>query len=259
MKVVILCGGRGTRIRDVSENVPKPMVTVGQWPILWHIMKYFARWGHQEFVLCLGYKGEAIKDYFLNYAARTSDFTVTLGNEKEIQYHTRNGEADWRVTFAETGLDAMTGARIRKIKNYVGNENFFLTYGDGLADVNPDKLLAYHRAHGKILTVTGVLPTGRFGEILSDEKDLVTTFNEKPKGTVGRVSGGFFVCRPDLFEVLPEREDLVFELEPMNQLVQNKQLMMYRHDGFWQPMDTYRDYAHLNDLWNRGQAPWRVW
>lgn len=260
MKTVILCGGRGTRIRDVADNIPKPMIPVGELPILWHLMKYYAHWGHTEFVLCLGYKGEVIKDFFLNYKTRTSDFTLSLGADPAVQFHTGNRESDWRVTLADTGLDAMTGARIRKVERYLdGEENFFLTYGDGLADVDMGKLLAFHRSHGKIMTLSGVHPTGRFGEILCDAHGEVTEFNEKPAASGGRVSGGFFVCRKEIFQYLDQREDLVFESGTMSQLAKDRQLMVYEHNGFWQPMDTYRDYAALNSLVGGGKAPWMLW
>lgn len=261
MKVVILCGGQGTRIRDVSENVPKPMIPVGKLPILWHIMKYYAGVGHKEFVLCLGYKGQVIKDFFLNYEAHTRDFSLQLGAAQGIEYHTEHEEADWRVTLADTGLDAMTGARVRKIRKYIGNdEHFMLTYGDGVGDVDIDKLIKFHVSHGRILTVTGVRPPGRFGELMNSPDGQVIEFNEKPQATGGRISGGFFVCRKEIFDYLEDhREDLIFELEPMRKLVAERQMMMYEHDGFWQPMDTYRDYTYLNGLAARGEAPWIKW
>lgn len=260
MKVVILCGGQGTRIRDASENVPKPMIPVGGFPILWHIMKYYAHWGCQEFILCLGYKGQAIKDFFLNYEAHTRDFTLHLGASKSIKYHTEHDESDWRVTLAETGLTAMTGARIRKIRKYIGSdEHFMLTYGDGVGDVDIDQLLQFHRSHGKILTVTGVRPPGRFGELMRNGAGQVTEFNEKPQATGGRISGGFFVCRRELFDYLGEGDDLVFEEAPMRDLVKDGQLMMFEHDGFWQCMDTYRDLLLLNQLCDKGVAPWIKW
>lgn len=260
MKTVILCGGRGTRIRDVADNIPKPMIPVGGLPILWHLMKYYAHWGHHEFVLCLGYKAEVIKDFFLNYKTRTSDFTLTLGESQEIQFHTKNQEFDWRVTLVDTGLEAMTGARIRKVEKYLdGDENFFLTYGDGLSNVDLGKLMAFHQSHGKIMTLSGVHPTGRFGEIISDAEGQVVEFNEKPSVSGGRVSGGFFVCRRKIFQYLDSREDLVFESEPMGRLAKDRQLGLYEHNGFWQPMDTYRDYVALNALVSRGNAPWMLW
>lgn len=260
MKVVILCGGQGTRIRDVSESLPKPLIPIGSLPILWHIMKHYANMGHREFVLCLGYKGQVIKDFFLNYESHTRDFSLNLGATKEVEYHTEHEEADWRVTLADTGLDAMTGARVRKIRKYVGNdENFMLTYGDGVGNVDIQKLVEFHKSHGKILTVTGVRPPGRFGELMNDAAGRVTEFNEKPQATGGRISGGFFVCRKEIFDYLDDREDLTFETDPMRKLVADGQMMMYEHDGFWQPMDTYRDYMYLNGLIAKGEAPWFKW
>ena len=260
MKVVVLCGGQGTRIRDVADNIPKPMIPVNGFPILWHIMKYYAQYGHNQFVLCLGYKGDAIKDFFLNYEAHTRDFTLKLGAVPSIKYHNEHDESSWEVTLAETGLDAMTGARIRKIKRYVADdEHFMLTYGDGVGDVDIKRLVEFHRSHGKILTVTGVRPPGRFGELMHSADGLVTEFNEKPQASGGRISGGFFVCRRELFDYLDDREDLVFEVEPMRKLVRDSQMMIYEHDGFWQPMDTYRDYMYLIGLCTKGEAPWVVW
>ncbi len=260
MKTVILCGGYGTRIRDVADDIPKPMIPVGGLPILWHIMKYYASYGHKEFVLCLGYKSQAIKDFFLNYEAHIKDFTVDLGGKFPIQFHTDHSESDWRVTLAETGLKAMTGARIRRIRKYVGaDDSFFLTYGDGVGNIDIERLLAFHNSHGKALTVTGVRPPGRFGELLNDANGAVTEFNEKPQAVGGRISGGFFICRRSIFDYLDEREDLVFEKEPMTKLVQDRQLMMYEHDGFWQPMDTHREYQLLNELYDSRHAPWVKW
>lgn len=260
MKVVILCGGFGTRIRDVADNIPKPMIPIGRYPILWHIMKYYASYGFREFVLCLGYRGQVIKDFFLNYETHTKDFTIVLGRGGDIRFHTGHDESDWQVTLADTGLDALTGARIRKIKNYIGGDvHFMLTYGDGVGDINIDSLLAFHTAHGKILTVTGVRPPGRFGELVANKNGLVSEFNEKPQATAGSISGGFFVCRREIFDYLDEREDLIFEQDPMNRLVADGQLMLYPHDGFWQPMDTHREYSLLNRLFDSGKAPWVIW
>jgi len=259
MKVVILCGGQGTRIRDVNENSPKPMIPIGGLPIVWHIMKYYSMWRYQDFVLCLGYKGQVIRDFFLNYEAHTRDFTLRLGRSTTIEYHTDHNESDWNVTLAETGLAAMTGARIRKIRQYIGDdEHFMLTYGDGVGNVDLDKLVAFHRSHGKLLTVTGVRPPGRFGEMAA-EAGQVLEFNEKPQATGGRISGGFFVCRRALFDHLDAGDDLVFEEGPMRALVQAGELMMFAHDGFWQPMDTYRDFQLLNQLCDKGAAPWIIW
>lgn len=260
MKTAILCGGYGTRIRDVSENIPKPMIPVGSYPILWHIMKYYAEYGCNEFVLCLGYKVEAIKEFFINYETNTNDFTISLGKSKKIEFHNTHKEINWKITLAETGLNAMTGARIRKIRKYLqGDDNFMLTYGDGVGNVNIKQLEEFHLSHGKILTVTGVRPPGRFGELMYDSEGRVTEFNEKPQASGGRISGGFFVCRKEIFNYLDEREDLVFEQEPLRRLVREGQMMVYEHDGFWQPMDTYRDHMLLNDLYNKGTAPWVIW
>ena len=260
MKVVILCGGHGTRIRDVADDIPKPMINVGSYPILWHIMKYYAQWNHRQFILCLGYKGHVIKEFFLNYEAQTRDFTICLGEAKAIRYHNAHMEMNWEVTLAETGVATMTGGRVRRVKKYLqGDENFMLTYGDGLSNIDLEKLVRFHLSHGKVLTVSGVRPPGRFGELAGDANGLVTEFNEKPQASGGCISGGFFVCRKELFDYLPDRDDLVFEVEPMRQLVQDKQLMVYEHDGFWQPMDTSRDYTYLNGLVSRGEAPWIKW
>ncbi len=260
MKVAILCGGQGTRIRDVADDIPKPMIPVGGYPILWHIMKYYSRFNHNKFVLCLGYKEQVIKDFFLNYEAHTRDFTISLGQSKSIAYHSAHDESDWQITMASTGLQAMTGARVKRVRHFLaGEENFLLTYGDGVGDIDLDALVRFHLSHGKILTVTGVRPPGRFGELMSDPSGLITEFNEKPQATGGRISGGFLVCRKEIFDYLDDREDLVFEQEPMRELVKDRQMMVYEHDGFWQPMDTYRDYIYLNGLCSKGQAPWKKW
>ncbi|WP_319245486.1 glucose-1-phosphate cytidylyltransferase [uncultured Propionivibrio sp.] len=258
MQVVILCGGYGTRIRDVTDNIPKPMIPIGRFPILWHIMKYYASYGHRDFVLCLGYKSDVIKDFFLNYEAHTKDFTINLGRKGEITFHTDHDESDWKVTLAETGTDAMTGARIKRIHKYVGDDDFMLTYGDGVGNVNIDELLNYHRGHGRALTVTGVRPPGRFGELVHTD-GVVHEFNEKPQAAGGRISGGFFVATPKVFDYLEDDDSLVFEQQPMRKLVADHQLMVYEHDGFWQPMDTSREYQLLNSLYDEGKAPWVRW
>lgn len=260
MKVVILCGGYGTRIRDVADNIPKPMIPIGGVPILWHIMKYYSCYGHSDFTLCLGYKSNVIKEFFLNYEAMTRDFTINLGNDKSIAFHTDHTESNWKVTLAETGLDSMTGARLKRVEKYLsGEENFMLTYGDGVGNVDLSRLLKFHHSHGRILTVTGVRPPGRFGELVSTKNGLVTEFNEKPQTTGGRISGGFFVCRREVFQYLNSKQNLVFEQEPLRQLVNDKQMMVFNHDGFWQPMDTNREYILLNALIESGQAPWILW
>ena len=261
MKTAILCGGFGTRIRDVADDLPKPMIPVGGLPILWHIMKYYATWDFNRFVLALGYRSSVIKQFFLNYEAYTNDFTITLGSAAVPRFESAHPEAGWEVTLAETGLTSMTGARVVQMKKYLaGDENFFLTYGDGVGDVDLARLLAFHKAHGRVLTVTGVHPPGRFGELEYGSDRRVTGFNEKPQVTGGRISAGFFVCRRELFQYLdPEDDTLVLEQAPMRRLVQDGQLMVYEHEGFWHPMDTYRDYKFLNELFDKGEAPWRRW
>ncbi len=260
MKVVILCGGKGTRIRDISNNIPKPMVKIGGFPVLWHIMKYYAQWGHKEFILCLGYMGYTLKEFFLNYEASISDFTITFGKTKTLEFHNENNEADWSVTLAETGLESLTGTRVKRIQNYLEpNESFMLTYGDGLSDVNIDKLLQFHNSHGKIMTVTGVRPAGRFGELCYESNYAVREFNEKPQAKKGRISGGFFVCRYEIFDYIDEHQNVMLEVEPIQALVRDQQVMVYEHDSFWQCMDTYQDYMLLKALWEQGKAAWKTW
>lgn len=253
---MILAGGYGTRIRDVADDIPKPMIPIGPYPILWHIMNIFARHGHKDFVVCLGYKGQVIKDFFLNLEAYTHDLTIQFGKQGGIAYHASQEPLDWRITLANTGIDTMTGARISAIRQYVGDSDFMLTYGDGVSDVDIDALLAFHNSHGKILTVTGVRPPGRFGEMVAAEDGRVKGFNEKPQASGGLISGGFFVASPRIFDYLDDRDDLVFEQEPIGSLVADNQLMMFQHDGFWQPMDTSREYQLLNALYRKGKAPW---
>lgn len=258
MKAVILCGGQGTRFREETERRPKPMVEIGGRPIVWHIMKHFAHHGVTDFILCLGYKGSVIKEYFLNYEAMNSDFTLTLGRGRSIELHAGHSEEGWRVTLADTGLDALTGARVKRVQAHVGNEPFFLTYGDGVSDVDLGKLLAHHRASGAIGTVTGVAPPGRFGELDLDG-DRVTSFSEKPEVTGGFINGGFFVFEPAFFEYLTAQDDCILERAPLENLSRAGQLGVFRHGGFWQCIDTYRDYTLITDLWASGKAPWRTW
>lgn len=261
MKTVILCGGQGTRIRDVSSQLPKPMIPIGEYPIIWHIMKYYSMYGHKDFVLCLGYLGEVIRDFFLNYEAHTCDVLLQLGHQRKVEYTNHHEEADWSIVLAETGADTMTGGRVKKIKKYVENdEHFMLTYGDGVGDIDIDALLKFHKSHGRVMTVTGVHPPGRFGEMRFDEQSsLVTGFNEKPQVATGCISGGYFVCRKSLFDYLDDREDLVFEKGPMQRLVEDQQMMAYQHNGFWQPMDTHREYLLLNEMYQKKEAPWVKW
>lgn len=260
MKVVILCGGQGTRIRGVSEDLPKPMLNVGGMPIVWHIMKYFLSYGHDEFVLCLGHKGSLIKDFFVNYEHHVNDITVRSGKEPRVVVHSRAATEAWSVTLAETGEHTQTGGRVARVLNYLDDdEPFFLTYGDGVSNVCLDSLLARHRSSRATLTVTGVMPPGRFGELQLGADDSVIGFNEKPQVTGGLISGGFFVCGPEIRHYLSGHADEIFEREPMNRLVEDGQMQVYRHPDFWQCMDTPRDWTYLNELVQRGEAPWIRW
>jgi len=259
MKVVILCGGQGTRLREETEVRPKPLVEIGGRPILWHIMKLYAHYGLSEFVICLGYKGYLIKDFFLNYEARMKDFTVRLGSREPAEFHNGHAEDGWTVTLAETGETAMTGARVRRASRYLGRGPFCLTYGDGLGDVNIGELIKFHRSHGKLATVTGVRPPGRFGELRVDE-GRVAAFAEKPQVTGGFINGGFFVFERGFIDgYLDDSDNLVLEREPLQRLASDGELMVYEHDGFWQPMDTFREWKMLEELWDEGRAPWKIW
>ena len=254
MKAVILAGGYGTRMSEVTNSIPKPMVEIGGKPILWHIMNIYSHYGVNEFIICGGYKQYVIKEYFFNYLYHNSDLTIDLANG-DIKV-INNDMPEWKVTIVDTGLDTMTGGRIKRIQEYVGDESFFLTYGDGVSDVDIGQLVKFHKTHGKILTVTGVRPPGRFGEMMSAPDGKILEFNEKPQATDGRINGGYFVASPKIFDYLGDREDLVFEQEPIRQLVKDEQLMTFEHNGFWQPMDTSREYQLLNELYEKGDAPW---
>jgi glucose-1-phosphate cytidylyltransferase len=267
VKVVILCGGQGTRIRAASDDLPKPMLPVGGRPILWHIMKLYAAAGLDDFVLCLGHKGWMIKEYFLNYRAMSSDITVRLGRQGAVEVHAagageEEGLEEWRVTLANTGESTMTGGRVAAIRRYVegGDDDIFcLTYGDGLADVDLRALVAHHRREGRIATVTAVRPPGRFGEMeLAGSR--VTEFNEKPQASGGLINGGFFVFDAErIWPYLDGGPDLILEQAPLRRLTADGELSAFRHDGFWLPMDTYREWKLLDDLWGAGNAPWKVW
>jgi glucose-1-phosphate cytidylyltransferase len=256
VKVVLLCGGLGTRLREETEFRPKPMVEIGGRPILWHIMKLYARSGFREFVLCLGYRGNMIKEYFLNYEAMNNDFTICLGHESQIQFNDEHSEQGFQVTLADTGQSTMTGGRVKRIQKYIDGDTFLLTYGDGLADLDIAKLLEFHRSHGKLGTVTAVSPRSRFG-VLEMNKNRVMSFLEKPQ-TEGLASAGFFVLNRKVFDYIGG-DDCIFEHEPLERLAREGELMAYKHDGFFFAMDTYREYEYLNQLWNSGQAPWKVW
>jgi glucose-1-phosphate cytidylyltransferase len=257
MKAVILCGGMGTRLREHTEFRPKPMVEVGGIPILVHIMRIYAKHGIDEFVLCLGYKGEQIKRYFLDYEAMQSDFTVELGKRNALTFHEREGHTpSWKVTLADTGLEAMTGARLRKAARYLDGETFALTYGDGVSDVDLRAALAYHRSHGGVATMTGVRPPSRFGEVEHDG-GRVRVFNEKPNVGTGLINGGFFFFEPRFLETLSAGDDCILEREPLERCAKAGELFVYEHHGFWQCMDTYRDWEHLEAHWASGRAPWK--
>ena len=257
MKTLILCGGQGTRLREETEFRPKPLVDVGGKPILWHIMKGYARHDFNDFVLCLGYRGASIKEYFLNYEAMNNDFSVRLGAQNQICYHGAHDEGDFRVTLADTGLDTMTGGRLKRAAKYLDDDTFMLTYGDGLSDVNIEELVRFHRAHGKLATVTTVHNISRFGTVRQEESGLVSDFAEKPAQDTW-ISAGFFVLNRRVLGYI-EGDDTAFEGEPLQRLAGEGELMAYRHDGFFYAMDTYREYLFLNELWNGGAAPWKTW
>lgn len=260
MKVVILCGGKGTRLREETEHRPKPMVPVGRHPILWHIMKYYAHFGHNEFVLCLGYKGDMIKDYFRNYLWNTCDISLSLGQHPKITFHDSHAEEGWSVTLADTGEDSMTGYRVAQIKRYIPQgAPFLLTYGDGLSNIDIAASIEAHRASGKTCTISAVHPAGRFGSIQLDPDGGIHTFNEKPQVEDVYVNGGYMVCENRFFEYLPNDPTVMLEREPIARLVADHQLHSYQHEGWWQPMDTYQEHQFLNQLWNTGNAPWKVW
>ena len=255
VKVVLLAGGLGTRMREETEYKPKPMVEIGGRPVLWHLMKSFSHFGLNEFVVCTGYRGDVIKDYFLNYDARMNDFTAHLGSASRIEMHGLLNEVELRVTVADTGSHTMTGGRVKRIQKYVEGR-FIVTYGDGLADVDVAQLLKFHESHGKLATVTTVRPLSRFGVMDLDANGKVERFREKPQ-TDDYVNAGFFVFEPEVFDFLDE--ECVLEQAPLEKLANLGELMAYRHEGFWQPMDTYREFVMLNEIWDSGEAPWKVW
>lgn len=258
MKVVILCGGLGTRMREETEFRPKPLVDVGGRPILWHIMKLYAHHGFLDFILCLGYRGNMIKEYFLNYEAMNKDFTVRLGKQAGIRYQGDHEEQDYRVTLAETGPETMTGGRVKRVAKYVGDdERFMLSYGDGVSDVDICKLLDFHCSHGRLATVTTFRPASRFGILDIDRESQVKAFIEKPKSDAW-ASAGFFVFERKIFDYI-DGDQCTLEHEPLERLAAEGQLMAYRHEGFFYAMDTFREYQILNDLWKSGNAPWKIW
>lgn len=256
--VVILCGGKGTRLREETGYRPKPMVEIGEQPILWHIMKIYSTFGLERFVLCLGYLGWEIKQYFLRFHEMHRDFTVTMDGRGPVEFHNDLGSESWRVTCAETGAETATGGRLKRVQHYIDAQTFCFTYGDAVGDVDIDALLTFHRREGRIATVTGVHPTSRYGE-MRVERGKVLEFNEKPTLAEGVVSGGFFVFEREVFDYLSDDPQLFLELEPLQRLARDGQLSVYLHDGYWHPMDTYRDYLHLNEVWKKGDPPWKTW
>lgn len=257
LKVVILAGGLGTRISEESHLKPKPMIEIGERPILWHIMKTYSYYGFNDFIICLGYKGYSIKEYFAHYFLHESDITFDFSNENQRVIHQHSAEP-WRVTLVNTGIETLTGGRVKRIQPYVGNETFMLTYGDGVADVNIKELVAYHKTHGKLATVTSTQPSGRFGALNLTESNLVHGFQEKPKGDGAWINAGFFVMEPKVFDYIAD-DRTILEKEPLENLASSEELVAYKHNGFWQPMDTLRDKNHLEELWKSGNAPWKVW
>lgn len=256
MKVVILAGGFGTRLTEKSDLKPKPMVEVGGRPILWHIMKMYSSHGFNEFVILLGYKGYVVKEFFSNYFLHQNDVTIDLSNN-EMEIHKHSTEP-WRVTLLDTGLNTMTGGRIKRAKDYLDKKSFFLTYGDGVSSVDINKLLDYHNKHGKAITMTAVQPAGRYGALNIENNALISSFKEKPKDENSWINGGFFVCEPEVLDLI-DGDETVFEEKPLSNLALSSNLVAYRHNGFWGCMDTPRDRISLNELWDSQSAPWKNW
>ncbi len=257
MKVVLLAGGFGTRLSEETKSMPKPMVKIGDKPILWHIMKTYSRYGYNEFVVCLGYKGYAIKEWFSNYFLHTSDITIDLGNNS-VEVHDSKSEP-WKVTMVETGLHTMTGGRIKQVQKYIGDEPFMLTYGDGVADVNVMKLVENHKESNRLLTVTAYKPQGKFGSLEIGDSGNVTAFTEKPAGDGMWINAGYFVCQPEVFDYIKDGDSTIFERKPLEELASDGQMNSFKHNGFWKPMDTLRDNIELNKMWENNNAPWKIW
>lgn len=257
MKVLILAGGLGSRLSEETSLKPKPMVEIGGKPILWHILKIYSYYGFNEFVILLGYKGYMIKEYFTNYFRHMSDLTVDM-TDNSIHYHKNNAEP-WKVTLIDTGMDTLTGGRVKRAQKYVGDERFMLTYGDGVADIDINKLNNFHEKHGKAITMTSVQPEGRFGSLNINQDNRVEKFLEKPKGDGAWINGGFFVCEPKVFDYITEGDKSIFERKPLETLAQDGELYTYKHQGFWKPMDTLRDKTQLDELAENNKAPWMLW
>jgi glucose-1-phosphate cytidylyltransferase len=257
MKVLILAGGLGSRLSEETTLKPKPMVEIGGKPILWHIMKIYSSYGFNEFIILCGYKGYMIKEYFAHYFLHMADLTIDMISNT-MTHHNSHAEP-WKVTLIDTGLDTMTGSRIKMVKDYIGNEPFMLTYGDGVSDVNINDLISFHKSHGKAITMTSVQPEGRYGSLVVNEEQKVLSFQEKPKGDGAWINAGFFVCQPEVFNFIPDGEHIIFEREPLEGLAREGQLYTYKHEGFWKPMDTQRDKVQMEELIEKGKAPWIRW
>ena len=257
MKVLLLAGGLGTRLSEETELKPKPMVEIGGKPILWHIMKIYSHYGYNEFVILLGYKGYYIKEYFVNYFLHQSDITIDIQNNK-LDIHNTSSEP-WKITLLDTGLHTMTGGRVKRAEDFIGNEPFMLTYGDGIGDIDISKLLHFHKSHGKLITMTSAQPDGRFGALDINSENRVLEFKEKPKGDGSWINAGYFVCEPKVFEYITKEDQTIFEQEPLINLAKDGELFTYKHRSFWKPMDTLRDKNKLNQMWNGGNAPWKIW
>lgn len=257
MKVIILAGGYGTRLGNITEAIPKPMVKIGNTPIIWHIMKIYSRYGYKDFIISLGYKAEVIKEYFYNYNIYKNDYSINLGTKKITQLNNHD-ESDWNVTLVDTGIDTLKGARVKRVEKYLDDDINMVTYGDGVADINIKKLVEVHKSHDKIITISGVHPPARFGEII--EKDgRILSFEEKPQTSIGLINGGFMVFDKRLLDYLTIDEKCDLEYGPFDELAKEKQIMVYKHSGKWECVDTERDLVHLNKLWNEGKAFWKVW
>lgn len=257
MKVLILAGGLGSRLGEETSLKPKPMLEIGDKPVLWHIMKTYSYYGFNEFVILLGYKGYIIKEYFANYYLHKSDLTVNLC-DNTLEYHNNHAEP-WKVTLLDTGYSTLTGGRVKRAQDIVKNERFMLTYGDGVSDINIKQLLQFHEKNKKLITMTAVMPEGRFGALDIREGNRINQFKEKPKGDGGWINGGFFVCEPQVFDYITEGDESIFEQKPLENLAKDGQLYAYKHEGFWKPMDTLRDKNQLIEMWEKGNAPWKIW
>lgn len=257
MKVVLLAGGFGSRLSEETDIRPKPMVEIGGKPILWHIMKIYSTYGFNDFVVLLGYKGYYIKEYFANYFMHQSDITIDMTNG-QMEIHNNSSEP-WKVTLLDTGLNSMTGGRIKRAQNFIGDEPFMLTYGDGVADIDINKLIDFHKSHGKLMTMTSAQPDGRFGALDISSDNQVLEFKEKPKGDGSWINAGYFVCEPKVFDYITEGDSTVFEQKPLQNLAKDGEVFTYKHEGFWMPMDTLKDKNTLNDLYDKNKAPWIVW